>query len=54
MKMLGIPVKLKKTPGKVHFPPPLLGQHSEEILLQLGYSAEKIAKMREDEVVKLR
>ena len=33
---LGIPVKLSATPGSVRRPAPLLGQHTEEILSELG------------------
>ena len=33
---LGIPVKLSATPGSVRRPAPLLGQHTEEILAELG------------------
>ena len=43
IKMVGVPTKLEKTPGEPRIPPPLLGQHTEEILVQLGYSLEDIS-----------
>jgi crotonobetainyl-CoA:carnitine CoA-transferase CaiB-like acyl-CoA transferase len=42
IKLLNLPVKLKGTPGKVQGPSPLLGEHTEEILLKLGYKAKDI------------
>jgi len=53
IKMLGVPVKLEKTPGQPQHPAPLLGQHSEEILLQLGYTNEEIARLEVEGVVKV-
>ena len=38
IKALGVPVKLSETPGAVDRAAPLLGQHTEEILVELGYS----------------
>lgn len=52
VKMLGLPVKLKKTPGQPQGPPPLLGQHTEEILLQLGYSSSDIAGLESEKVIR--
>jgi crotonobetainyl-CoA:carnitine CoA-transferase CaiB-like acyl-CoA transferase len=52
IKMLGLPVKLKKTPGKPQGPPPLLGQHTKEILLKLGYKAKDIAELEKQGVIK--
>jgi crotonobetainyl-CoA:carnitine CoA-transferase CaiB-like acyl-CoA transferase len=48
---LGIPVKLSDTPGQIRRPAPLLGQHSEEILEDLGYSKSEIADLRERKIV---
>lgn len=47
-RLLGIPVKLSLTPGQVRVPAPSLGQHTEEILSTLGYSAEELAAFRQD------
>lgn len=52
VKMLGLPVKLKNTPGKPQGPPPRLGQHTEEILLRLGYSKETIAELEAEKVIR--
>ncbi|MBN1161445.1 MAG: CoA transferase [Dehalococcoidales bacterium] len=52
MKMLGLPVKLKKTPGKPQGPSPALGQHTEEILLSLGYKAKDIIELEKLGVIR--
>jgi crotonobetainyl-CoA:carnitine CoA-transferase CaiB-like acyl-CoA transferase len=46
MKTLGVPVKLSETPGAVTRAAPTLGQHTDEILAELGYSAEQVAALR--------
>ena len=51
VKGLGIPVKLSETPGKVQRPAPLLGEHTEETLMELGYSKEAIADLRERKII---
>jgi crotonobetainyl-CoA:carnitine CoA-transferase CaiB-like acyl-CoA transferase len=44
---LGIPVKLSDTPGSVRRPAPLLGEHTDGLLAELGYSASEISALRE-------
>ena len=50
-KAIGIPVKLSATPGKIRRPAPALGQHTDEILGELGLSPDLIASLRERQVV---
>ena len=45
------PLKLAETPAAIKRPPPLLGQHNEEILAELGYEAEAIAELRRKGVI---
>jgi len=51
VRVLGFPVKMSHTPAKVRLPAPQLGEHTEEILLTLGYSNDKIAELRAKGVV---
>jgi crotonobetainyl-CoA:carnitine CoA-transferase CaiB-like acyl-CoA transferase len=51
IRVIGIPVKLTRTPGQVRTPAPALGQHTEEILSGLGYSEGEIARLRAARVV---
>lgn len=43
----GLPIKLHTTPGAIRQAPPALGQHTEEVLRELGYTAEHIAALQE-------
>jgi crotonobetainyl-CoA:carnitine CoA-transferase CaiB-like acyl-CoA transferase len=48
---LGFPVKFSGTPARMVSPPPLLGQHNEEILASLGYDQNEIAGLKQDQVI---
>ena len=49
-RQFGHLVNLSDTPGRIAGPPPLLGQHSREVLAELGYSNEEIQGLRERRV----
>ena len=52
IKMLGLPIKLSETPGKVRTPAPELGQHTEEVLTEvLGYTWDDVTAFREAEAI---
>jgi len=52
LRLGGIPVKYSETPGSVRMHPPLLGEHTDEVLTEvLDYDAQEIAELREQGVV---
>jgi crotonobetainyl-CoA:carnitine CoA-transferase CaiB-like acyl-CoA transferase len=50
-KYVSIPMQFSTTPAKVKSAAPDLGQHTEEILLEIGYSKNDIVRLREEEVI---
>ena len=48
IKQTGIPLKLSETPGRLASPPPLLGEHTDRILSELGFSDAQRLMMRAD------
>ncbi len=52
LKMLGIPFKFSDTACSVRRPPPVLGEHNDEILSgELGLDAKTISELREQKVI---
>ena len=48
-----IPVKYSESPASIRMPPPCLGEHSEEILTEFGFSEKEIATLFDQSVVSL-
>jgi formyl-CoA transferase len=47
LRLTGLPIRFSETAGTIRLPPPLLGEHTEELLADvLGYSREKIEDLR--------
>ena len=51
INQIGFPYTFTATPPEIRMPPPTLGQHNEEILAELGYSAEKITSLKDSGAV---
>ncbi len=52
VRMAGIPVKFSATPASVRLPPPLLGQHTEEVLASwVGIKGEEIKELKRKKVI---
>lgn len=51
VKQTGVAVKLSDTPGSIRLAPPTLGQHTDPILRELGYSDDEIKALRQEKVI---
>ncbi len=51
MKLINTPLKFSQNPASIRTPAPEVGQHTEEILLELGYSWDDITGLKEKEVI---
>jgi crotonobetainyl-CoA:carnitine CoA-transferase CaiB-like acyl-CoA transferase len=51
LRQVGPPFELHGTPATVRTAPPLLGEHSAEILAGLGLSPAEVAALRSDGVI---
>jgi crotonobetainyl-CoA:carnitine CoA-transferase CaiB-like acyl-CoA transferase len=51
IQIQNVPVTLSRTPAQVRTAAPEMGEHTDEVLREAGYSAEEIARFHKDEVV---
>ena len=52
LRLSGIPVKYSETPGTIRMPPPLLGQHTDEVLrVVLQIKPEQLEALRSEGVI---
>ena len=51
IKQTGIPIKFSRTEGSIDRPPPLLGEHTKEVLTELGYTAEQLQELEDSEAI---
>jgi crotonobetainyl-CoA:carnitine CoA-transferase CaiB-like acyl-CoA transferase len=47
----GFPWRFSQTPARIRRYPPLLGEHTEEVLGELGYTSDEITAMRQQGAV---
>jgi len=50
-KMVGFPWDFSETPASIRREPPEFGQHTEEILLELGYTWDDITRLKDEKVI---
>ncbi|ESS06166.1 MAG: putative acyl-CoA transferases/carnitine dehydratase, partial [uncultured archaeon A07HB70] len=51
VEMPGSPMHMSRTPASVRDPPPLLGEHTDAVLREMGYDDSRIAALRDADVV---
>ena len=52
LQVLGVPVKLSDTPGDVRMPPPLVGEHTDRVLMRdAGLDRDAIGRLRSLKVI---
>ena len=51
ISVLGTPIKLSATPGRVRSAPPTFGEHTDDVLREIGLSSGEIAALRDSRVI---
>jgi len=51
IEVMASPIHLSETPATIRMPAPEFSQHTEEVLLELGYTWEDIAQLKEEHII---
>ena len=51
IKYLGLPFKLSRTPGSIRLRTPGYGEHTDEILTDLGYNESRVSELHQKGIV---
>ncbi len=50
-RVTGVPISFEKTPGRIQRAAPMLGEHTDEVLKELGYDDQRIAELKQAKVI---
>jgi crotonobetainyl-CoA:carnitine CoA-transferase CaiB-like acyl-CoA transferase len=51
VRVVGVPMRFSRTPGTIRSGPPAVGQHTQEVLEELGFETDEVGRMRDEGVV---
>ena len=52
VRMVGVPVRFSRTPGKIRRLAPALGEHSHEVLLECGLTQDEIERLEREDIIR--
>ena len=47
----GVPIRFYSTPGSVRLAPPMLGQHTQEVLAELGFNEDEMGQLADEGII---
>ena len=52
LRLINQPIRFVQDPSSIRSTVPALGEHTDEVVASLGYSAEQIAEIRDKKVIR--